>query len=58
MAMSNLYSKISQKPVKRIQDMNVSQTNQWVNGKLLNLSQLLYRIEVVKTGQFSWIDLN
>lgn len=33
MAMSNLYSKISQKPAKRIADLSVSQTNQWVNGK-------------------------
>jgi len=36
MAMSNLYSKISQKPIKRIQDINVSQTNQWVNVETLN----------------------
>lgn len=33
MAMSNLYSKISQKPVKRLQDINVLQTNQWANGE-------------------------
>lgn len=37
MAMSNLYSKIAPKPVKRIQDnMPVSQTNAWMNGKLLH----------------------
>lgn len=35
MAMSNLYSKIAPKPVKRLQDISVSQTNAWVNGKLL-----------------------
>lgn len=34
MAMSNLYSKIATKPVKRIQDnMSVSQTNAWMNGR-------------------------
>lgn len=33
MAMSNLYSKISTKPVKRMQEnMSVSQTNAWMNG--------------------------
>lgn len=38
MAMSNLYSKIAPKPVKRIQDnMAVSQTNAWMNGKDLQL---------------------
>lgn len=42
MAMSNLYSKIATKPVKRTQQENtattmsvsVSQTNAWMNGKL------------------------
>lgn len=33
MAMANLYVKIAQKPVKRLQDnIPVSQTNAWVNG--------------------------
>lgn len=33
MAMSNLYSKIATKPVKRAQDnMSVTQTNAWMNG--------------------------
>lgn len=32
MAMSNLYSKIAPKPAKRLQDLTVSQSNQWVNG--------------------------
>lgn len=36
MAMSNLYSKISQKPVKRLQDISVTQTNQWVNVETIN----------------------
>lgn len=32
--MSNLYSKIAPKPIKRNQDnMAVSQTNAWMNGK-------------------------
>lgn len=36
MAMSNLYSKISTKPVKRSQEnMAVSQTNAWMNGKII-----------------------
>jgi hypothetical protein len=34
MAMSNLYSKIAPKPVKRLQDISVSQANAWMNGKL------------------------
>jgi hypothetical protein len=34
MAMSNLYSKIAPKPVKRAHDnMSVSQTNAWMNGE-------------------------
>ncbi|XP_046687488.1 BTB/POZ domain-containing protein 6-B isoform X2 [Homalodisca vitripennis] len=36
MAMSNLYSKMSHKPLKRIQDLNVSQTNQFFNVETLN----------------------
>lgn len=34
--MSNLYSKISQKPVKRLQDISVTQTNQWANVETIN----------------------
>ena len=34
MAMSNLYSKISTKPMKRFQDnVTVKQTNAWMNGE-------------------------
>lgn len=34
MAMSNLYSKISTKPMKRFQDnVAVKQTNAWMNGE-------------------------
>ncbi|KAI4468938.1 BTB And C-terminal Kelch [Popillia japonica] len=41
MAMSNLYSKIAPKPVKRIQDnMPVSQTNAWMNAETLNNGSL------------------
>ncbi|KAJ8934483.1 hypothetical protein NQ314_013358 [Rhamnusium bicolor] len=41
MAMSNLYSKISTKPVKRSQDnMAVSQTNAWMNAETLNNGSL------------------
>ncbi|XP_014289121.1 BTB/POZ domain-containing protein 6-B isoform X1 [Halyomorpha halys] len=36
MAMSNLYSKIAPKPAKRLQDLSVSQSNQWVNVESLN----------------------
>lgn len=37
MAMSNLYSKISTKPVnKRSESMSVTQTNAWMNGKNTN----------------------
>ncbi|XP_039281555.1 BTB/POZ domain-containing protein 6-B isoform X2 [Nilaparvata lugens] len=36
MAMSNLYSKISQKPIKRMADSTITQTNQWVNVETLN----------------------
>ncbi|XP_014248606.1 BTB/POZ domain-containing protein 6 isoform X2 [Cimex lectularius] len=36
MAMSNLYSKIAQKPMKRLQDISVFQSNQWVNVETIN----------------------
>nr|CAD7454715.1 unnamed protein product [Timema tahoe] len=37
MAMSNLYSKIAPKPIKRFQDnVTVSQTNAWMNAETLN----------------------
>ena len=45
MAMSNLYSKIAPKPVKRFQDnISVSQTNAWVNGKLMQI--LVYELYI------------
>ncbi|CAG9765685.1 unnamed protein product [Ceutorhynchus assimilis] len=41
MAMSNLYAKISTKPVgKRIENMSVSQTNAWMNAETLNNGSL------------------
>lgn len=41
--MSNLYSRIAHKPAKRLDNMAVSQTNAWMNGKftfLLTLQML------------------
>lgn len=40
MAMSNLYSKISTKPMKRFQDnVTVKQTNAWMNGECARVTQ-------------------
>lgn len=48
MAMSNLYSKIAPKPVKRFQDnIPVSQTNAWVNGTSFAPSPLSYHFPII-----------
>lgn len=50
MAMSNLYSKIAPKPVKRAQDnMSVSQTNAWMNGECLPLPSSWLRAYIPTT---------